>query len=221
MVRQCFALVFVSLTLVIAGCGGGGSSSTPPPTYNLNAFASTYAQAKHEYTLSASSNGNTYSATLSQVPGSSATCGTTKAHTMMVTANISENGSLINNDSYTRYYLLNSYKLVCDYDTTTGYITIYSNQNALPTAASIGDSGSSDTATTYYDTSLTTVFGTMTDTWTLNSGSDGNALFCADSVSKTNNGSVSESDCYSLDANGNALNLTVTLTVNGVTLNFQ
>lgn len=221
MVRQRFVLVVASAVVMIAGCGGGGSSSTPPTTYNLDKFTSTYAQAKHDYTLSASSSGNTYSVTLSQVPGSSAMCGTTKAHTTTVTVNISENGSLINNDTYTRYYLLSPFKLLCDYDATSGEVTIYANQKALPAAASLGDSGSFDTATIYYDTSLTTVFGTMTDTWTLNSGSGGNALFCADSVTNSNNGSVSESDCYSLDASGNVLGLTVTLTTNGVTLNFQ
>jgi len=221
MVRQCIALVFASVVLMIAGCGGGGSSSTPPVTYNLNTFASGYVKAKHDYTLSAASNGNTYSAQLSQVPGSSSSCGTSKTSTTTVTVNISENGTLVDNDTYTRYYVLNPYKILCDYDATSGDVTIYANQEALPTAASIGDTGSFDTATIYYDTSLTTVFGTMTDTWTLNSGSGGNALFCADSVSNTNNGDVTESDCYSIDAGGNVHGLTVKLLINGVTLNFQ
>jgi hypothetical protein len=221
MVRQCIALVFASVVLMIAGCGGGGSSSSPPVTYNLNTFASGYAKAKHEYTLSASSNGNTYSAQLSQVPGSSSSCGTTKTSTTTVTVNISENGTLVDNDTYTRYYVLNPYKILCDYDATSGDVTIYANQEALPTAASIGDTGSFDTATIYYDTSLTTVFGTMTDTWTLNSGSGGDALFCADSVSNTNDGDVTESDCYSIDASGVVHGLTVKLLINGVTLNFQ
>lgn len=221
MVRQYFALVAYSVVLVIAGCGGGGSSSSPPTTYNLDRFASNYAQAKHDYTLSASNNGDAYTVTLSQVPGSAAACGTTQAHTVTVTVHVSENGSLIDDDTYTRYYLLNPYKLVCDYDDINGYVTIYANQKALPATANIGDSGSADTSTTYYDTSLTTVFGSSTDTWNLKSSSGGNALFCADSVSKTDNGNSSENDCYTLTAGGNAAGLMVTLTINGVTLNFQ
>ena len=203
--------------LVGCGGGGGGGGSSAPIPYDLNALVSVYSQQSHSYTLSASNGGNSYTLRLSHVPGPSATFGTTTANTVVLSVDVYENGTLIASDATTRYFLLNPFQLLGDYDATTGYATVYASQQALPTAAMVGDSGAFDTGTIYYDTSFTTVFGTLTDTWTLDAG----PTFCADTAESTATGGDTESDCYTFDAGGAVTGLTITLLVNGVTLTFS
>ena len=211
----------VMLGLALNGCGGGGGGSSAPTTYDLDALVSAYVRVKHDYTLSATSGGNTFTLQLGSVPGPSATFGTLTADTSAATFELFENGTLVGNDTSTRFYEVNPYEPIGEYDATTGYVTVYGGQQRLPSAATVGDTGSLATATIYYDTSLTSVFGTLTDTWTLNAASGGDAVFCADLSESTASGPSTESDCYTIDPAGNVLGLTITLLVNGVEVTFQ
>jgi hypothetical protein len=85
-----------------------------------------------------------------------------------------------------------------------------------------GQSGSIDTETVYTDSTKTTTFATIVNTWSLQSASSSTAWFCANSVVTPVSGSPgSESDCYQIDQSGNVLSLKATVTVNGVTITLQ
>ena len=221
LMRTALAMSAAILSLTLAGCGGGGSTTSAPQTYNLDHFVSAYVRAKHNYSLTATNSGNTYTLQLNSAPGPAAAFGSVSADTSVETLELFQNGVLLVSDTATRYYVINPYMPVGDYDATTGYVTVYAGQQDLPTAAKTGQGGSLATSTTYYDTSLTTVFGTETDTWRLEAGSGGNPVFCADSSGTTANGPNSESDCYTFDSAGDVLGLTITLDLNGVTLDFK
>lgn len=142
------------------------------------------------------------------------------ANTGTSSATLSENGTVISNDIQTDYFLLGPFKPLGNVD-TNGNVYVDSNQSALPDNATIGENGAFATATVYSDSTLTTVIGSLTETWTLSAGTGSDAIGCLDSVGAVNGGSESQSTCYTLDANSNIIGLTISLDVNGTILNFQ
>lgn len=224
MIRHSLSLMLLGAVLVLAGCGGGGSSSSAT-TYDLNAFETKYVQSSHSYSLSASSQGSTYKLQLDAAPPSSpptAPIAVCKGNgVIVVNSSITQNGSVVDGGTYERFYKLNPYKVLCDYDPTGGFVTIYADQDTLPTSATVGDSGSLDSAITYYDTGLASVANTGTDAWALESGSNGGADMCLDGVTKTGGSESSELDCFTINPAGNTSALTITFVSGGTTLNFH
>lgn len=213
MSRKILLVIAATGLLSMAGCGGGGASG---PTYDLDAIATKYAETKHSYTLYTVFNSSQLMAQVNEAPGPTPTVCDSSAKTTTTTIDFfdySLSRSPIRSESTTRYYGVNPYTPICDYYSGTGFITVYSSTTNLPTAASVGDSGSLDTGTTYYDTGLKTVFGTKTGTWTLQSDTEGNAVFCEKTAFDPANASSFasyETACYTLDTNSNVVNLTLT-----------
>lgn len=222
-------LLAASVFIALGGCGGGGSSSSsssppppaPPQTYALNSAISAYSQENHSYNLSATYSGNTFTVRLSFTAGSTGTFMGQSGDTATESLTLYENGTLLFNDIQTEYFLLGPYKLLGVVDNTTGNVWVASNQVALPDNATIGDSGAFDKETVYLDSTLSTVIGSFTDTWTLNSGPGSDAIGCLNSTGTLNGTSETTAECYTLDTSGNVTGLTVTIYVNGVQLKFQ
>ncbi|MGH8312186.1 MAG: hypothetical protein ACRER9_02730 [Gammaproteobacteria bacterium] len=222
--RAAWVISLAIAVLCLQACGGGGGSGSnnppPPQTYALNSAISAYEQENHNYNLTATNGGNTYTFQLSFTPGAMGSFLGQSAFTGTASATLSENGTVISNDIQTSYFLLGPFKPLGSVD-TNGNVYVASNQTALPDNATIGGSGAYGTVTVYSDSTLTTIIGTLTSTWALNAGSGSDAIGCLNTVGTLNGVSETESDCYTLDANSNIIGLTITLDVNGTVLNFQ
>lgn len=178
----------------------------------------------HSYNLSASSGGNKYTLQVSVVPGAGGSFNGQSALSNTLSLNISENGTLISNDISTDYFIISPYTPLGAFDQSNGQMIVFANQTALPDLATVGESGPLDTFTTYSkDTgSGTTVYATGTETWTLDADTSTSALGCVDLTENLSaGGTVTDSTCYQLDERGNVLSMQITITENGVTLNFQ
>ena len=209
----------------LSACGGGGSgyggSGSAPSTYDIDTIVTKFEQTSQSYDLMATSGANTYSLQISSVPGSSAAFDGITADTATSTVTFFTNGTLTSTDISTLFYLTSPYESIGGIDATSGEVAVYSGQRVLPIAAKVGDSGTADTQTVYTDSSLTTVIGTITDTWTLSAGTGNDAILCLDSKGTNASGPFTETDCYTIDPAGDALALIITLTESGQTLVFQ
>jgi hypothetical protein len=220
--------VFI-LALFLVGCGGGGGGSSNSSggggnttvTYDLNAAVSAYEQENHNYILNATNGGNVYTLLLNTTAGGMGSFNGQVAYSATKTVTLSENGTVISNDVETGFFLLGPFEQLGAID-TNGQVTVDTHQVALPNDATVGQSGAYGTATIYTDSSLNTVYGSLTATWSLNSGSGSNAVTCLNSVGTVGGISESESDCYTLDSSSNFTGtLTITLDVNGTILDFH
>ena len=225
--------IFLCLLAACGGGGGGGGSSSPP---NLNsapgaAAVNAYVQASHSNTLNArDQSGNNWTAQLSTMPNPGTTTfnGIPNVSTAVQTVNIFENGVLAGNDIRTNYFLVNPYQPLGDVF-TTGPVEIVSGGSPLPMTITVGQSGPLDTVTAYHDSTQSTVDATEVETFSVVANNPTTLLFCVNTVTSnvTAQGNLdgfsasTESDCYAVDASGNANLVKVVLTINGVTLTFQ
>lgn len=224
MIRQSLWLAILAAVLALAGCGGGSSGSST--VYDLNSVETQYVQSSHRYELTAApTQGPDFELELDSAPASSppsapvAAC-KGSAGAVTVHSTLSQGGVLLTGFTYYRYYQLNPYKILCDYDPTKGQVTVYADQEGLPTAATVGDSGSMDIQTTFNDTGLGSVFSTGTDTWALASTA-GTPQLCLNSTTKDSGGEGSELDCFSINSSGKTTGLVLTLVSGSTTLIFQ
>lgn len=225
MIRQSLSLIVLAAMLTLAGCGGGGSGNST--VYDLNSVETQFVQSSHHYSLTATDQGAFYALQLDTVPASSppsapvAAC-KGAAGVVKVDSTLAENNRVISAFTYYRYYRLSPYKILCDYNPTTGQVSIYANQEALPTAATVGDSGPMDIQTTFTDTGLGSVSSTGTDTWALAS-TNGSPQLCLNAVTTESDGSGtgSELDCFAINASGKTSTFTLTLVSGSTTLDFH
>lgn len=212
-------LIFAGMALLLVGCGGGSSGSPVAVTYDLDDAVSTYYQENHSYILHATNGGNVFTLQFGVSPGSQASFHGTQALTATVTINISEESTAVAASTSTLYFLSGPFEDVGGISLSTGSETVFANHKHLPTAASIGDTGSLDTATIFTDSTHSTVSGHQTDTWTLNA-SGSNAQFCIN-AEITGGTNATQGNCYVIDAKGNVLSASVSIDVGGTILDFQ
>lgn len=230
-------ITLLALLLNACGGGGGGGSSTPPPP-NLNsapgaAAINAFFQASHSATLNAGDTaGNKYQVQLSWVPNAGTTTfnGTANAHSTVRAVSVFVNGALNSNDISTEYFLLNPYVPI-GAQHTSGTTDISANIQPVPATITVGQSGPIDTVTVYHNATLITVDALETNTFSVLANNPTTLLFCQNSVLSnvtaqgTADGFVAdtESDCYAVDASGNANIARIILSLNGgvTTLTFQ
>lgn len=215
---------------LLASCGGGGgSSSSPGPTvtsFPVAAAVNSFAQANHTYHLTASASGVTFNATFTLTPGAAATFEGQMTSTANVSVDITASTGASSSGADTSYFTLSPFKFVGDLvtaGTSAGHYTVYANQMALPTMASVGQTGSLDTSTTFTDNTKTTVDSTSVETWALSQATSSTGWLC-DNVTSTPAGGGSgttSSECYQVDASGNVVALKIVVVVSGQSVTFQ
>ena len=224
-------------SLLLSACGGGRDSSAPPPNLNSAAGAAAinaYFQASHSNTLTATdSGGNTWQVQVTFSPNAGTTTfnGTANASSAVQTLNVFRNGAPVTNSVETDYFLLNPFMSLGGVS-TTGITEISSNTSPVPTTISVGQSGPLGTTTIYHDSTLATVDATRLETFSVQARDSSTLFFCVTDatnfVSGQGNvdgfGTDTESDCYAVDASGNASLAKIVLILNMpklTTLTFQ
>jgi len=216
------SIFILCLMTLICACGGGSSSTPPPPPpqYPLDSAISTFQQMNHNYNLSATSGGNTFTLQISFVPGAQSTFDGMAALTSTETITLYENSVSQGTDTVTFYFTISPYTQLGGIS-TNGEVEVDANQMSLPDLATVGQTGPFDTYTTYTDNTRTTVYETATVTWSLEADTATSALGCLNYTGTMNGSPFSESDCYQIDENGNVLSIQITLNEGGTTLVFK
>ncbi len=189
-----------------------------------------YAQASHQSMLSGSLSGNALTLQYSTVPnaGTSTFNGTANAHSSVNTLTIDENGALVGTSTSTDYYLLNPLvPLGIVYANGTPFAVV-SSSSPLPATINVGGSGSFESLTLYHDSTLAVVDAMITETYTVRANDSTTLLLCIDTevsditAAGSADGLVAdtETDCYTIDASGNAAIFSITVTVSGTTVTF-
>ena len=239
MKRRKFLVPSFMAGVVLSACGGGGGGygggggggsmnlSSAPGESALVAFLGS----SHQYTLTATNAGNTFTAKLSNAPNAGTTTfnGSAPAYSTVQTVTLDANGALVANSITTVYYLLNPYMDLGSVSNTGSPYAIVTTFSPLPATVTVGGSGGFETVTYYHDSTKTVLDADETITYTV-SANDSTTLFvCLDSTisNVTAQGMAdhmangTESDCYTVDAAGTAALDSITLMVNGTTLTFM
>jgi hypothetical protein len=105
---------------------------------------------------------------------------------------------------------------------------VVSNFTALPASVTVGQTGSVDTITAYHDSTMTLpADATQVNTYTVVADTPTTLQVCTTSTitatpgNQDQLGSGVETDCFRVDANGNATLFSITLTSSGVTVTFN
>ncbi len=178
-------------------------------------------QASYNVTLSAQYGVDTFTIQYSQTPGAASTFEGQPASTAFQTVTVSLNGVVASRTSGVTYFNASPFENLGAID-ANGQYAVDANQQALPTYATVGQSGPLDTYTTYTDSSKSVVYAADTETWSLSSDTSTTAWLC-DNDTHTVIGSALTvvTTCYEIDTTGNVLAVTIAMTINGTTLTFQ
>lgn len=231
--RLAIASAVGSLALTLSACGGGGSSS--PAAANLQsapgqaAIAAYYTSSQSGTLNGTDSSGNAYTFQYSLTPivGTTAFEGhAANSATRSVTITRTGGGSA--NDISTIYFGVNPFTLYGS-QLSSGPYSVVTNFIAVPATITVGQNGPLGTGTYYHDSTKSIVDGQFTATYAVNGDTPSSVMFCETSVisGTTGQGTAdglangSETDCYRVGSSGTAVLATLTVTVNGVTLNFH
>jgi hypothetical protein len=214
------------------GPGGAGGTSSSLKSAPGDSAVAKYLQRQNETWLNATDSGNAYSLVVLNKPNAGTTTfnGSGPAYSMDVTATVAKGGDMyVANFVSTNYFLLNPYvPLGKVYGTGTPYAVVNS-PTPLPSTLTVGSSGTIETAFIYHDATQATADGNMSIAYSVKPNNASTILFCLETVvygvttQGTSDGLAdgSETDCYSVSLTGDVNLVSVTMTVNGVTLNFH
>lgn len=228
-------LAAAALAALLAACGGGGSDSPAPgaaavaaaaasPTFNLDAaITNVLTKGLTLGGLQGQLGGASYGFTSSVIPAddSSIFANGTRFHRAVEIGTVTQGATTVSVTSQMLYF--SSAPLQLQYATAGGSssaFTQYTPVSLLPTAASVGQSGTWNKAAVFPDQFTSTQVGSQTAVWSLEADSQATAWAC---LTFTITGAVSgtEKDCYRIDAAGSILAGRFTATVNGQTVTFQ
>ncbi len=226
----------VVLAGLLTSCGGGGGGNTPPPPANLNsapgeAALINYVMTEHQKSLYASNGGTTYNLEVDSVPNGGTTTfnGAAPAASRVETVTLNENGGRVANSISTAYFLLNPYVPLGEVSSTGSPYGVVTSSSPVPTTLTVGNSGAFYTQIFYHDSMMSVIDANVTVTYSVRANNSTTLLWCLDSTVSdvTAQGAAdgladgTEYDCYIVDAEGNATLVSVTMTVNNVTLMFH
>lgn len=221
---------------LLAACGGGGGgslSSTNLSSAPGDAALTSYLQAPHQNTLSATdSGGNSYVLQTSLTPNAGTVSFNGHAGLLSSAAVVSlaKNGvTVAGPSSTTNYYTLSPYTPYGNVGSSGSPYAVVSSSVAIPATIKVNDSGTLDDVTFYHDSTKTVVDGMAVETYTVSARDASTLLMCLTTVTSgvTGQGSAdglgdgTESDCYTVDAAGNAALISIAVTVGSVTLTFK
>jgi hypothetical protein len=233
MERNGLKMTVISSVITLSGCGGGSSSVAPSNLTSApgEAALSSYSQANHQGTLTATHGGNTYTLQYSDVPdpGTTTFNGNAPAYSDTTTITLSTNGTQLAESVSTSYYLLNPYVPLGSAGTGGIPYGVVTSSYPIPTTLTVGASGSFANVTDYHDSSMASLDANETATYSVQAHDASSLLFCTQTVTSntTAQGSAdgftddTETDCYAVTAAGVASLFSITLTANGTTLTFQ
>jgi hypothetical protein len=211
----------------LAACGGGGGGGggpvAAPVTFNLDAaVANALVTGFATGTLTATdTSGNTYTASETVQPAADGTFEGTILKQSKNTVTATKNGAFAGNATSNGFFSVNPLTIKGSTH-SDGTYAVASQQTALPTAATVGQTGAFYNSTNYASSSKTSVVSTAVATWSLEADTANTAFACINTSTSFSNGSRSaEADCYKINAAGQIIGGKVTLTINGVTLSFK
>jgi hypothetical protein len=225
--------ILALISLSACGDGGGGGTSTPSNLSSAPGEAAllAYVQSSQSATLTATNDGNTFTLDVGFAPGNGTTTfeGHGPAYSSVETLTLKENGTLLTTNVSTGYFLENPYTPLGKVYGTGSPFALVSNFTPFPTTLTIGATGPVDDITLYHDDTMAVVDGNGTETYTVQANNPTTLLFCINSVTSnvTAQGTAdgladdTEIDCYTVDAAGTATLVSITLNVEGTTLDFQ
>jgi hypothetical protein len=215
------------------GPGGGGGAGSNLVSAPGDSALAMYLQRQNETWLNATDSGSTYSLVVLDKPNSGTTSfdGSGPAYSTDVTVTVAKTGDMyVANLVSTNYFLLDPYvPLGKSYGNAGTPYAIVNSPSPLPATLTVGASGPLATAFIYHDATKATLDGDLTTTYSVKANNASTVLFCINSVVSgvTSQGTAdglsdgTETDCYSVSATGTVNLVAVTMTVNGVTLNFH
>jgi hypothetical protein len=223
----------------VNGRNGGSFSctkalTTPMTTqFPLASVLSAFEQSSQNYTLTAVNGVTTVTVQTSSTPGASATfegqIASTNLQTVIITANNSTTGKTATSTvTGINYFNASPFKSLGGLNTSTtasngqGEYIVNTDQVNLPTYATVGQSGSIDTSTTYTDNSKSVVYATDTDTWSLSSDTATTAWACdIDTRTVVGFSPTVSQFCLKIDTTGNVLAMKMIMPINGTIYTFQ
>lgn len=231
----------IGLTMAaLPGCGGGGYGSGGGGgggMMNLSsapgeAALAAYVQANHSATLHATdSSGNSWTLQYSSTAnaGSFTFNGTSNAHTTVDTITLLKNGAQFGSNTSNSYFLLNPYVPLGKVSMSGTPYAVVTSSFPLPATVTVGNSGAFDNLTYYHDSTKAVVDADETATYSVAANNATTLLMCFNSViaNVTQQGMTdgmaagTETDCYTVDASGNATIFSITVTAAGVTIKFM
>ncbi len=220
-----YLTILLAVTLSACGSGGGSAvapSTSPTTTFPFASAVSAFMQASHNYNLSAVSGADTYSLQINFTPGTQQLFEGHLSSTMAESIIIKKNGVVASTFSDTAYFDVSPYKDWGDIASDGSY-SVAAGQQALPSVASVGQSGSLETSTTYTNSTKTSITSTDTEVWSLESDTATTAWACINSTTTYTNGSptVSGGECFKADQSGNVSAMKFSIYVSGQSLTFQ
>ena len=229
----------IGLTMAaLPGCGGGGyTAAGGGGGMNLSsapgdAALETYVQANHSATLHATdSAGNSWTLQDSSTANAGTTTfeGMANAHSTTDTIALDKNGAPFASNTSSSYFLVNPYVPLGQVSSSGTPYGVVTSSFPLPTTVTVGGSGAFDNLTYYHDSTQAVMDADETGTYSVAANNSTTLLVCFNTVisSVTAQGTAdglaagTEMDCYTVDASGNAVLFSITVTASGVTLKFQ
>jgi hypothetical protein len=214
---------------VVSGGGTPDLSSAPGETALVN-----YLRGAHQDTLNATdSSGNSYTIQFSNQPNAATTTfgGAAPAYSTTATLTLEQNQVVIESRISTSYYLLNPYvPLGKTFSTGTPYGVVTST-TPFPATLAVGSTGTVNSLSYYHDSTMAVMDGNETTTYSVDAYDSSTLRLCFDFVLSNvtlvggSDGLVpgtDETDCYSVDAAGNAALVSIAIMVSsGNTLTFM
>lgn len=217
-----------ALVLLLYGCSGGGGSApatapavVPAIQIPLAGAISSFMQTNHSYNLSGMIGADNYTVQISFTPGAGCTFAGNPASSMMLSAILRKNGVVVSTDTETQCFDASPYKEWASIDGSGNY-TIASNQQLLPSTASVGQSGAFASFTTYMGSSSLLVDSRTVETWSVEPDTATTVWACfISTVTEMFSGTTTDTECYKIDQTGNVSAVKFTININGQSVTFQ
>jgi hypothetical protein len=180
---------------MLSACGGGGGSTTPatggnpvidppvlPPVvgadYPVASVMSTFVQTSHQFDLTGTLNGQTYTLSDTYTPQANTTFEGKPSSAALQTTTIKRAGVVFSLIRSSLYFTPTPYVQLGSIDPDGTAYSVITQTTNLPATAKVGQSGSIGTAIDYTNSAKTAVADTATITWTLEPDTGTNALLC-------------------------------------------
>jgi hypothetical protein len=190
-----------------------------------------FLQASHQYSLSTTYGGNSYTVQIysSPNPGTTTFNGQAPAYSTADTANFLQNGALVVSSVSTSYFLLHPYVPLGKVSSGGSPYAVETNWTPFPVTLTVGSSGPGGDLTYYHNSTRYVLDADEADSYAVSANNPATLSLCLNSAISnttaqgTNDGlgNGTESDCYTVDASGHAVLVSITVVVSGVTLTFQ
>lgn len=229
----------IGLTMAaLPGCGGGGyTAAGSGGGMNLasapgDAALEAYVQANHSATLHATdSAGNSWTLQYSSTANAGTTTfeGMANAHSTTDTIALDKNGAPFASNTSSSYFFLNPFVPLGKVNMGGTPYAVVTSSFPLPATVTVGGSGEFDNLTYYHDQTKTLMDAQEAVTYSVAANDSSTLLLCFTSVisnvspSGAADGMAAgtETDCYAVDASGNASISSITVTAGATTIKFQ